>query len=126
MISHYLAVGAGGAVGAMLRYWLSVRVTGVMGLGFPWGTLTVNILGSFMVGICMELFAGKATGAEIWRLGLVVGILGGFTTFSAFSSDVLNLLQTEQWFRAMIFISSSILLCVCAAAAGVAAGRQVF
>jgi CrcB protein len=126
VISHYLAVGAGGAVGAMLRYWLSARVTGIMGLAFPWGTLTVNILGSFMVGICMVLIAGKATGAEIWRLGLIVGILGGFTTFSAFSSEVLNLLQTEQWFRAIIFMSASILLCVTAAAAGVAAARQVF
>ena len=126
MISHYLAVGAGGAVGAMLRYWLSGRVTGIMGLAFPWGTLTVNILGSFIVGVCMVLIAGKAAGTEIWRLGLVVGILGGFTTFSAFSSEVLNLLQTEQWFRAIIFMSASILLCVTAAAAGVAAARQVF
>ena len=75
----------------------------MMGLGFPWGTLTVNILGSFMVGICMVLFAGKASGAEIWRLGLVVGILGGFTTFSAFSSDVLNLLQAPTTKRSTFF-----------------------
>ena len=126
MISQYLAVGAGGAVGAMLRYWLGARVTGVMGLAFPWGTLSVNVLGSFIVGVCMVLIAGKAAGAEIWRLGLVVGVLGGFTTFSAFSSDALNLLQAEQWFRAVVYISSSILLCVTAAAAGVAAARQLF
>ena len=126
MISQYLAVGAGGAVGAMLRYWLGVRVTGVMGLAFPWGTLSVNVLGSFIVGVCMVLIAGKPAGAEIWRLGLVVGVLGGFTTFSAFSSDALNLLQAEQWFRAVVYISSSILLCVTAAAAGVAAARQLF
>jgi len=126
VISQYLAVGAGGAVGAMLRYWLGVRVTGVMGLAFPWGTLSVNVLGSFIVGVCMVLIAGKPAGAEIWRLGLVVGVLGGFTTFSAFSSDALNLLQAEQWFRAVVYISSSILLCVTAAAAGVAAARQLF
>ena len=126
MISQYLAVGAGGAVGAMLRYWLSARVTGVMGLAFPWGTLSVNVLGSFIVGVCMVLIAGKVPGAEIWRLGLVVGILGGFTTFSAFSSDTLDLLQAEEWFRAVVYISSSVLLCVTAAAAGIAAARQIF
>ena len=67
----------------------------------------------------MVLFAGKATGAEIWRLGLDGWVfLVGLQPFSAFSSDVLNLLQTEQWFRAMIFISSSILLCVCCSGGG--------
>ena len=126
MMGQYLAVGAGGALGAMLRYWLSTRVSGVMGFAFPWGTLTVNILGSFLVGIFMVLLAGKTPGTEVWRLGLVVGVLGGFTTFSAFSSDTLGLLEAEQWFRAMVYIASSILLCVVAAASGVAAARQVF
>ena len=126
MMGQYLAIGAGGALGAMLRYWLGTRVTGVMGLAFPWGTLTVNILGSFLVGISMVLVAGKTPGVEVWRLGLVVGVLGGFTTFSAFSSDTLSLLQAEQWFRAMVYIASSILLCVAAAVSGVAAARQVF
>ncbi len=126
MISQYLAVGAGGALGAMLRYWLSLRVTGAMGLSFPWGTITVNLLGSFLVGVCMVLIAGKTAGAELWRLGLMVGLLGGFTTFSAFSSDTLNLLEAEQWFRAVVYISSSILLCITAAAAGVGAARQIF
>ena len=126
MMGQYLAVGAGGALGAMLRYWLSTRVSGVMGIAFPWGTLTVNILGSFLVGISMVLIAGKTPGAEVWRLGLVVGVLSGFTTFSAFSSDTLSLLEAEQWFRAMVYIASSILLCVVAAVAGVAAARQVF
>jgi len=125
-MGQYLAIGAGGALGAMLRYWLGTRVTGVMGLAFPWGTLTVNILGSFLVGISMVLVAGKTPGVEVWRLGLVVGVLGGFTTFSAFSSDTLSLLQAEQWFRAMVYIASSILLCVAAAVSGVAAARQVF
>ena len=74
----------------------------------------------------MVVIPGKAAGAEIWRLGFVVGVLGGFTTFSAFSSDALNLLHAEQWLRGVVYISSSILLCVTAAAAGVAAARQVF
>ena len=126
MIGQYLAVGAGGAVGAMLRYWLGLRVTGAMGSAFPWSTLTVNFIGSFLVGVCMVLIAGKASGAELWRLGLMVGLLGGFTTFSAFSSDTLGLLEAEQWFRAMVYISASILLCITAAAAGVGAARQIF
>ena len=126
MIGQYLAVGAGGAVGAMLRYWLGLRVTGVMGSAFPWSTLTVNFIGSFLVGVCMVLIAGKASGGELWRLGLMVGLLGGFTTFSAFSSDTLGLLEAEQWFRAMVYISASILLCITAASAGVGVARQFF
>lgn len=125
MIGQYLAVGAGGAVGAMLRYWIGLRVTGSMGSAFPWPTLTVNFVGSFLVGVCMVLIAGKASGGELWRLGLMVGLLGGFTTFSAFSSDTLGLLEAEEWFRAMIYISASILLCITAAAAGVGAARQI-
>lgn len=125
MIGQYLAVGAGGAVGAMLRYWIGLRVTGVMGSAFPWSTLTVNLVGSFLVGVCMVLIAGKTSGGELWRLGLMVGLLGGFTTFSAFSSDTLGLLEAEEWFRAMIYISASILLCITAAAAGVGAARQI-
>ena len=125
MIGQYLAVGAGGAVGAMLRYWIGLRVTGAMGSAFPWSSLTVNLVGSFLVGVCMVLIAGKASGGELWRLGLMVGLLGGFTTFSAFSSDTLGLLEAEEWFRAMIYISASILLCITAAAAGVGAARQI-
>ena len=126
MIGPYLAVGAGGAVGAMLRYWLGLRVTGAMGSAFPWSTLTVNLIGSFLVGVCMVLIAGKASGGELWRLGLMVGLLGGFTQFSAFSRVTLGVLKAEQWFLAMIYISSSILLCITAAAAGVGAARQIF
>ena len=126
MIGQYLAVGAGGAVGAMLRYWLGLRVTGAMGSTFPWSTLTVGLTGSVGGGVCVGLIAGKASGAELWRLGLMVGLLGGFTTFSAFSSDTLGLLEAEQWFRAMVYISASILLCITAAAAGVGAARQIF
>ena len=126
MIGQYLAVGAGGAVGAMLRYWLGLRVTGAMGSAFPWSTLTVNLIGSFLVGVCMVLIAGEASGGELWRLGLMVGLLGGFTTFSAFSSDTLGLLEAEQWFRAIGYISASILSCITAAAAGVGAARQIF
>tara|TARA_Y100001934_G_scaffold121816_1_gene148885 strand:- start:42 stop:422 length:381 start_codon:yes stop_codon:yes gene_type:complete len=126
MISQYLAVGVGGALGAVLRYWLGLRVSGAMGLSFPWGTITVNLLGSFLVGVGMVLIAGKTAGAELWRLGLMVGLLGGFTTFSAFSSDTLSLLEAEQWFRAVVYISASILLCITAAAAGVGAARQIF
>ena len=125
MIGQYLAVGAGGAVGAMLRYWIGLRVTGAMGSAFPWSSLTVNLVGSFLVGVCMVLIAGKASGGELWSLGLMDGLLGGFTTFSAFSSDTLGLLEAEEWFRAMIYISASILLCITAAAAGVGAARQI-
>jgi len=100
MISQYLAVGAGGAVGAILRYWLGLRVNGIMGSAFPWSTLAVNLIGSLLVGVCMVLIAGKTAGSELWRLGLMVGLLGGFTTFSAFSLQTLDLMQQQALLKA--------------------------
>jgi CrcB protein len=123
---HYLAIGAGGALGALARYWVSARVAGLMGLGFPWGTLTVNISGSFLLGILVVATSGRTPGLELLRLGLLVGLLGGFTTFSAFSVETLSLLEAEQWLKALIYIVSSVLLCLLGAAAGFAAARQFY
>ena len=125
MVYMFLQVGFGGAIGAMLRFGVGLVLVRLIGTtAFPVAILSVNVVGSFLMGMCV-VWLGLRGLTSLSPL-MVTGILGGFTTFSAFSSDVLNLLQTEQWFRAMIFISSSILLCVCAAAAGVAAARQVF
>lgn len=124
-MADFLVVGIGGALGAMLRYSLNTRIIGFMGSDFPWGTFAVNVLGSFLIGLTAILLDGKTNGTHYLRLGLMVGALGGFTTFSAFSADTLHLLETQQWFRAMIYISASVLLCIVAAAAGMAAARQL-
>jgi len=118
-------VGIGGAIGAMLRYVLSLRIAGLMGTEFPWGTVTVNVLGSFLIGLLAVALEVKTSSPHYVRLGLMVGVLGGFTTFSAFSADTLHLLESQQWFKAMVYISASVLLCIVAAAAGMTAARQI-
>lgn len=124
-MSAFLAIGAGGALGAVARYWLSGRVSNWMGSEFPWGTLSVNVIGSFLIGLLALMLNTKTPMGEHLRLGLLVGVLGGFTTFSAFSGETLRLLETAQWFKAIVYISASVLLCILAAAAGMAAGRQL-
>ena len=119
-----LIVGAGGAIGSMLRFWVGSRVTEAMGSEFAWGTLTVNIAGSFLIGFLAFVINTKTPLGELLRLGLIVGVLGGFTTFSAFSAETLTLLLSQQWLRAVTYISASVLLCIFAATAGMAAGRQ--
>ena len=121
-----LIVGAGGAIGSVLRFWVGSRVTEAMGSEFAWGTLTVNIAGSFLIGFLAFVINTKTPLGELLRLGLIVGVLGGFTTFSAFSAETLTLLLSQQWLRAVTYISASVLLCIFAATAGMAAGRQFF
>src|SRR6056300_1195567 len=94
-----LIVGAGGAIGSVLRFWVGSRVTEAMGSEFAWGTLTVNIAGSFLIGFLAFVINTKTPFGELLRLGLIVGVLGGFTTFSAFSAETLTLLLSQQWLR---------------------------
>ena len=119
-----LIVGAGGAIGSVLRFWVGSRVTEAMGSEFAWSTLTVNIAGSFLIGFLAFVINTKTPLGELLRLGLIVGVLGGFTTFSAFSAETLTLLLSQQWLRAVTYISASVLLFIFSATAGMAAGRQ--
>ena len=116
-------VALGGALGSVGRYGVGLALARYE--AFPIGTLLANILGSLLIGVCAGMFEGDQKGRPA-ALFLMIGFCGGFTTFSAFSSDTLGLLEAEQWFRAMVYISASILLCITAAAAGVGAARQVF
>lgn len=90
---HLLIVMAGGAIGAGLRFLLARWTLHQFGPAFPWGTLTANILGGLAMGILAGLLARFGAGGEGWRLFLGVGILGGFTTFSAFSLEAVNMIQ---------------------------------
>ncbi len=93
----YLAIALGGAAGSMLRYALQTALRPASG-GFPWGTLVVNLLGSFLIGLCAALAERYGTqGAGSWiRPWILVGLLGGFTTFSTFSLENLHLLRSGQ------------------------------
>ena len=101
---EFLLVAIGGAFGSVLRYGVSVWAVEVLGAGFPWGTLAVNVLGSAAIGL-----AGGAGLAGELRLLLVTGVLGGFTTFSSFSLET-GLLFQRAWWLAALYVAASLLL----------------
>ena len=117
-MSTYIAIAFGGAIGAVSRYWLYSAVQRLHDSGFPLGTFVVNGLGSFLIGVFFVLLAEKAQIAEQWRPIIVVGFLGGLTTFSTFSLDALLLFEQGHYNTALFYIISSIVLCLIAAFAG--------
>jgi len=105
-----LAVAAGGAVGAVARYLVMTRVGHWLGAVFPYGTLTVNIVGSFVLGAMVEAMALAWTVGGEMRAFLVVGMLGSFTTFSTFSLDVVTLIQRGQLGSAGFYVVASVIV----------------
>lgn len=122
MIRELLCVGAGGAVGSMVRYLLSGNLlAGCFLSGFPAGTFAVNALGSLLIGLVTG-----AVGESAWLMRLLaVGFCGGFTTFSAFSADTVRLLREGHYTPALLYIGSSVVVCVITAAAGMWIGESV-
>ena len=120
-----LAVAIGGGIGAVARHWLAFQVTRLMGQGFPWGILCINILGSVVMGILAELFALRWSVTPEVRAFLTVGILGGFTTFSSFSLDAALLIERGQWLTAAAYVIGSVVLAIGGLFLGMAATRAV-
>jgi CrcB protein len=104
------AVAAGGAIGAVGRYLLATQVGHWFGTGFPWGTFAVNVIGCAIMGVLTELFALAWSPSPELRALLTVGILGGFTTFSAFSLDTILLMERQVWAAALLYVLGSVLL----------------
>lgn len=123
--STILAVGAGGAIGAIARHFVAGSVMRVLGAGFPYGTLAVNILGAFVMGALVEAFALRLSLSQTAQAFLTVGVLGGFTTFSAFSLEVALLIERHEWGPAFIYATASVILSVLALFAGLATVRAV-
>lgn len=125
--SLYLWVAVGGGLGSVLRFaavaWLTPTADGV----FPWGTFAVNLVGSFLIGVLSELThpTGSWLGSLPAREFLIVGVLGGFTTFSAFSWQTLTLLQENQFAKAALYAGLSVALCVLAAGLGQITARAI-
>lgn len=112
MIRQILAVAAGGAVGAVLRWLLSGTIQRLVGGDFPWGTLAVNALGSFLIGFLFVWLVERSTAGELWRLALTVGMLGALTTFSTYSLESLRLLQGGSYGPAMGNIFGQLVICL--------------
>ena len=115
----YLWVTLGSAIGGLLRYTIT-RWTMRISLGFPYGTVLINVLGSFVIGYfgTLTLQSGKYPASDNLRLFVMVGICGGFTTFSSFSLQTFDLMRSGGWGRALANVVLSVVLCVGAVAAG--------
>lgn len=121
----YLAVAVAGGIGALLRFFAVRFVTAEIDGSFPYGTLTVNILGSFAMGFLAWMFLHKWQIDVVLRNAVLVGLLGGFTTFSSFSLDTLYLLEQQAWLKASLYMLTSVLCCVVMCFAGMALARQL-
>ena len=117
-------IALGGGAGSVLRYLLGGRVQHFAPHGFPVGTLTVNVLGCLLIGILTRMFLNMETPGE-WRGLLVVGFCGGFTTFSSFSIETVGLIEGGEYARAATYVAGSVLLCIMATFAGMAAAGAI-
>jgi len=112
MVKNFLLVGLGGGIGSMLRYASYLFLSNK---NFPFATLTVNIIGSFIIGLVLALSVKDENFLNNWKLFLATGICGGFTTFSALSAENVALLQTGKYFIALVYVAASIVLGIAAA-----------
>jgi CrcB protein len=124
-MTRVLAIAAGGAVGSVLRYWMSAWVHSLAGRGFPYGTLAVNVVGCLLMGFLFALFVERLSSDSIVRAGILIGVLGGFTTFSSFSIETFNLLEDGLWLKAGINAGASLVLCLAATWFGVITARAL-
>jgi CrcB protein len=123
--STWLAVAAGGALGSVARFWLTVVMTALTGPRFPWGTLLINVLGSFVIGLvaALTLVPDRIGMHPDLRVFLMVGVCGGFTTFSAFSLQTLELLQSGDSWSAAGYVLGSVVCCLAAVWCGWLIGK---
>ena len=121
----YLIVFLGGGIGAALRHGVNLFAARLLGAGFPYGTIIINVVGSLAMGLIAEYFALKAGLPQRWRLFLTTGILGGFTTFSAFSLEAALLYERGELIGAAIYVVASVVLAIGALFAGLAIVRLI-
>ncbi|MBD9646771.1 fluoride efflux transporter CrcB [Ensifer sp. ENS09] len=124
-MTHLLLVGAGGAIGSMLRYLVGLWAVHRLGSGFPWGTLGVNITGSFLIGVLAEVIMRKFGASPDMRVFLITGVLGGYTTFSAFSLDAITLFERGDVMLSAAYVLASVALSILAVFSGLALMRAI-
>jgi CrcB protein len=122
---NLLAIAIGGATGSLCRYGMTNGIYFLLGRGFPYGTLAVNILGSILMGIAYIMMVEKVEVSPEWRMGIIVGLLGAFTTFSTFSIETLELLETGENLKAILNMFLSVALCISGCWIGMILARQI-
>lgn len=126
-MERYLFVALGGALGSTARYATGVATTRMLGTGWPYGTITVNIVGGLLMGLLAGVLAHRGgLDQEKWRVLLGVGVLGGFTTFSAFSLDAALMIEKRLYGEAFGYVTLSVVLSIAALFAGLLLARRVF
>jgi CrcB protein len=121
---QWLAIAAGGALGAVARHGLSLATARALGAGFPWGTLAVNVLGCLAIGVAFAVLDARPSDPTL-RAFVMTGVLGGFTTFSAFALDAHGLTEAGFPGRAAAYVAASVALCLAACWIGAAAARRL-
>jgi CrcB protein len=127
MLESSLWIALGGAIGSVLRYWLAELVGSLIDSPFPWATVVTNVTGSFVIGFYATLTGpeGRIFAGPLTRQFVMVGICGGYTTFSSFSLQTLALVQDGDWLRAGANVGSSVVLCLVAVWLGHAAAAAI-
>ena len=120
-----IAIAGGGAVGALFRFWVSSGVYQLLGRGFPYGTLAVNVIGSLAMGFLYVMLFERLSASPELRGALLIGFLGAFTTFSTFSIETLNLIEQAELLKAGLNLLLSVGACIVACWFGLVLGRQI-
>lgn len=118
-----MMIAFGGALGALLRFWVSTGFYQLLGRDFPYGTLAVNVIGSLLMGF-LSIWTIDRLFATEWKMAILVGLLGAFTTFSTFSLDTFYLIENQAYLKALLNITSNVLLCIIALWLGMLLARQ--
>lgn len=125
-MKHLLLVASGGAIGASLRYLTGIAALRLLGANFPWGTLLVNVVGSFVMGVVTEFIVRKLGASSELRLLLMTGLLGGYTTFSAFSLDAVLMIERGAISGAAGYIAANVIGSIAALMLGLILARNIF
>lgn len=124
-MTNLVLVAFGGAVGSVFRYLVGVWAVRLFGPSFPWGTFAVNVVGSFFIGLMVEMIARRFDASAEMRVFIVTGIIGGFTTWSSFTLDTMVLLERGAALSAFAYLAGSLVISFAAVFAGLALGRAM-
>jgi CrcB protein len=121
----YVLVGVGGCLGSILRFWLGSYIGSRMGTRFPYGTLVINITGSFLIGLVFALMTARTSWSPNWRYLIPIGFIGGYTTFSSFEYETLRTIQDGQIGLGFLYVAVSVIVGFVAVWGGVMTGRAI-